>query len=158
MSVHLPLALTAIAAIVASTTPRAQAPAPFRTINITVSDPVDGKMSYSLSRITAKPGERLRIALSSVGTLPKLVMAHNWLLLRLGVDPKVFTDEAATARETDFIPPARKAQVIASSTLVGPGERDEVTFTAPKVAGKYHYVCSFPGHFAAGMAGELLVK
>ena len=153
--VHLTLALAAIAA---STTARAQKPAPERTINITVSDPVDGKMAYSLSRITAKPGERLRVVIASVGTLPKLVMAHNWLLLKLGVDPKGFTEDAATARETDFIPPTRKAQVIASSTLIGPGERDEVVFTVPKVAGKYAYVCSFPGHFAAGMTGELLVK
>ena len=149
----------AVAAFAASTAARAQQPAaPERTINISVSDPVDGKMSYSLSRITAKPGERLRIVFFSVGTLPKLVMAHNWLLLRLGIDPKGFADDAATARETDFIPPKRKAQVIASSMLIGPGERDEITFTVPKVAGKYNYICSFPGHFAAGMAGELLVK
>lgn len=140
-------------------TTHAQTPvAPARTISITVSDPVDGKMSYSLSRITAKPGERLRLVLFSTGTLPKLVMAHNWLLLKLGIDPKAFAEDAATARETDFIPPNRKAQVIASSQLIGPGERDEITFTAPKVAGKYNYICTFPGHFAAGMAGELLVK
>ena len=149
----------ATAALVAAVTAHAQTPgAPARTINISVSDPVDGKMSYSLSRITAKPGERLRIVFFSLGTLPKLVMAHNWLLLRLGIDPKGFADDAAMARETDFIPPKRKAQVIASSILIGPGERDEVSFTVPKVAGKYNYICTFPGHFAAGMAGELLVK
>jgi azurin len=153
--VHLTLALAAIAA---STTARAQKPAPERTINLTVTDPVDGKMSYSLSRLTAKPGERLRVVLFSTGTLPKLVMAHNWLLLKLGVDPKGFSDDAATARETDYIPPTRKAQVIASSTLIGPGERAEIVFTVPKVAGKYNYICTFPGHFAAGMAGELFVK
>ena len=154
--VHLALTLVAVAVAV---TARAQtSAAPARTINLTVSDPVDGKMSYSLSRITAKPGERLRILFFSTGTLPKLVMAHNWLLLRLGVDPKGFADDAAMARETDFIPPKRKAQVIASSTLIGPGERDEIIFDAPKVAGKYNYICTFPGHFAAGMAGELLVK
>jgi azurin len=153
--VHLILTLGAVAVC---TTAQAQKPAPERTINISVSDPVDGKMSYSLSRITAKPGERLRVVLVSLGTLPKLVMAHNWLLLRLGVDPKGFADEAAMARDTDFIPPKRKAQVLASSVLIGPGERAEITFTAPKVAGKYPYICTFPGHFAAGMAGDLFVK
>jgi azurin len=154
--VHLTLVTAAVAAAIAV---RAQTSgASHRTINISVSDPVDGKMSYSLSRITARPGERLRIVFVSLGTLPKLVMAHNWLLLRLGVDPKGFSDDAATARETDFIPPQRKAQVIASSLLIGPGERDEITFTVPKVAGKYNYICTFPGHFAAGMAGELVVK
>ena len=33
-----------------------------------------------------------------------------------------------------------------------------MTFTVPKVAGKYPYLCSFAGHFAAGMSGVLLVK
>ena len=158
LRVIFPLTL-ALAGITVATTAGAQKPeAPARTINITVTDPVEGKMSYSLSRITAKPGERLRVVLFSTGALPKMVMAHNWLLLGLGVDPKGFTDDAALARETDYIPPKRKTQVIAASGLVGPGERAEVTFAAPKVAGKYAYVCTFPGHFAAGMAGELLVK
>jgi len=129
-----------------------------RTINLTVSDPVDGKMTYSLSQIPAKPGERLRIVLTSTGTLPKLVMGHNFVLLKAGVDPKAFSEEAMSARDTDFIPASRKAQIVAHTLLVGPGERDEVTFTVPKVAGKYAYLCSFAGHFAAGMSGTLLVK
>jgi len=153
------LLLLAITAVGVSTTAGAQTPAaPARTVNLTVGDPVDGKMSYSLSQITAKPGERLRVILMSIGTLPKVVMAHNWVLLRIGVDPKGFTDEAAFARDTDFMPPKRKGDVIASTSLVGPGERDEVTFTVPKVAGKYPYVCTFAGHFAGGMTGELIVK
>ena len=129
-----------------------------RTINITVSDPVDGKMTYSVSQIVAKPGERLRIVLTSTGTLPKLVMGHNLVVLKAGVDPKAFSEEAMSARETDFIPASRKAQIVAHTLLIGPGERDEVTFTVPKVAGKYPYLCSFAGHFAAGMSGVLLVK
>lgn len=154
--VHLALAA---AAGTAAVTASAQTPAvPERTINISVSDPVDGKMTYSLSRITAKPAERLRIMFVSIGTLPKMVMGHNWVLLRLGVDPQRFVSDAVAARETDFIPPKRKNEVIAASLLIGPGERDEISFTAPKVAGTYPYICSFPGHFAAGMAGELLVK
>lgn len=129
-----------------------------RTITLTVSDPIEGKMSYTPSQITAKPGERLRINLVSSATMPKLVMGHNFVLLKLGVDPKGFTDEAASARDMDFIPPKRKADIIAYTGLVGPGEREQVTFTVPKVAGKYPFVCSFAGHFAAGMSGALLVK
>lgn len=129
-----------------------------RTVNVTVSDPVDGKMSFAPSQITAKPGERLRINFVSLTTMPKLVMGHNWVLLKLAADPKAFTDEAATARDSDFIPPARKGDIIVHSAILGPGERDEITFTAPKVPGKYPYVCSFAGHFAAGMSGALLVK
>jgi azurin len=47
--------------------------------------------------------------------------------------------------------------VIAHTGLVGPGETVEVTFKAP-AAGTYTFLCSFPGHFAAGMKGTLVVK
>jgi len=129
-----------------------------RTVSLTVGDPINGKMSYSISEIVAKPGERLRVSLVSVGQMPKAVMGHNWVLLKLGVDPKAFTDDAAFARETDFIPPKRKAQILVHTELIGPGERVEVTLTAPKAPGQYPYVCTFPNHFAAGMAGVLVVK
>ena len=36
--------------------------------------------------------------------------------------------------------------------------RDAVTFTVPKTPGTYTYLCSFAGHYAAGMWGQLIVK
>jgi azurin len=136
----------------------AGAAAPARTITITVTDPVGPKMSFSARQIVAKPGERLRIEIVSTGKLPKIAMAHNWVLLALGSDAKKFADAAAAARATDYIPMALKSQVVAHTGLVGPGEKSEVTFTVPKAPGAYPYVCSFAGHFGAGMAGNLLVK
>ena len=132
--------------------------APARKVTITVSDPVGEKMTYSLSTITAKPGEKLKVVLYSMAKTPKIVMAHNWVLLKAGSNPKAFADTAANARDTDFIPPSLKTQIIASIGLVGPGETLEMTFTAPKVPGTYPYLCTFAGHFAAGMSGNLIVK
>ena len=152
------LVLAALGGQTIAGSPQAPAASAARTINITVSDPVDGKMTYSVSQILAKPGERLRIVLTSTGSLPKLVMGHNFVLLKAGVDPKAFSEEAMSARDTDFIPASRKAQIVAHTLLIGPGERDEVTFTVPKVAGKYPYLCTFAGHFAAGMSGAMVVK
>ena len=80
------------------------------------------------------------------------------VVLVLGGDFQPAVEDAASARDTDFIPAARKAEIVAYTSIVGPGERDEVTFTVPKVAGKYSYLCSFAGHFAAGMTGIMLVK
>jgi azurin len=151
-------AIATLAATVDLGAQQRAAQAPVRTITITVSDPVGDKMEYSVKQIVAKPGERLRIRLVSVAQTPKIVMAHNWVLLKLGTDPKAFTDAAANARATDFIPPALKHQILAEMPLAGPGERFEMTFTVPKVPGKYFYVCTFAGHYAAGMWGVLIVK
>ena len=131
---------------------------PPRTVTITVNDPVGEKMNYSLSQIVAKPGERLKVRILSIAQTPKIVMAHNWILLKLGSNAKAFADAAANHRDKEFIPPALAGQILAQLPLAGPWEKFEVTFTAPKVPGTYPYLCTFAGHYAAGMAGNLIVK
>jgi azurin len=138
----------------AAKTPAAAAAKAGRTVELTGKD----DMKFSLATITAKPGESLHIVLKNVGTVPKIAMAHNFVALAGGADVNAFVQAGMMARETDFIPPAMKAQVLGSTKLAGPGETVEVTFKAPAKAGTYTYLCSFPGHFAAGMKGELVVK
>jgi azurin len=147
----------AAAAQAKQTAPPAKSAAP-RVVTLTVTDPVGEKMSYSQKQILAKPGEKLKVRLVSMAQTPKIVMAHNFVLLKAGTDIKKFTDAAANARATDFIPPAFKSSIIANAPMVGPGESMEIVFEAPKVPGKYTYLCSFAGHYAAGMWGELIVK
>lgn len=129
-----------------------------RTVTLTVTDPVGEKMSYSLKQIVAKPGEKLKVRIVSMAQTPKVVMAHNFMLLKEGTNVKAFTDAAANARATDYVPPAFKAAIVAQTGMVGPGESMEVTFTAPTKPGKYVFLCSFAGHWAAGMTGDLIVK
>lgn len=125
-----------------------------RTIELTGGD----NMKYNLEKITAKRGETLHIVLKSVGTIPKVAMAHNVVVLKLGTDAAAFAKAGAMARATDFVAPEMKAQVIAATALAGPGETVDVTFTVPAKPGVYPFMCTFPGHFAAGMKGELTVQ
>ena len=125
-----------------------------RTIDIVGTD----QMKYDLTEIPAKRGEQLRIRLTSKGTMPKIAMAHNWVLRKLGTSQVKFITAGAQSRQTDFIPEEMKGQVIAKTALAGAGETVEVTFKAPGAAGKYPYVCTFPGHFQAGMRGTLNVN
>jgi azurin len=90
--------------------------------------------------------------------MPKVAMAHNFVLLKAGVNAQDVANAAMTARETDFIPESMKDKVIAHTGLAGGGESTEVTFKAPAKPGTYAYLCTFPGHFAVGMKGELVVK
>jgi azurin len=125
-----------------------------RTIEITAND----TMKYNVSSIAAKPGEQVRVKLTSSGTMPKIAMAHNFILLKKTADVAAFANAAINARATDFIPPAMKDQVLASTGLAGNGESVEVTFKAPTAPGQYPFLCTFPGHFAVGMKGVLVVK
>ena len=115
-------------------------------------------MKFNVKTISAKRGEQLRVRLTSKGTMPKIAMAHNFVLLKPGTSQLKFVEAAAQARATDFIPPDMKGQVLAATALAGPGETVEVTFKVPAAAGTYPFVCAFPGHFAAGMVGTLVVK
>jgi azurin len=132
------------------------APAPSagpRVVEITGND----QMKFSLATIEAKAGEEIKLVLTNAGTLPKEAMGHNWVLLQANVDAMAFAMAAASARDTDYIPAGMKDKVIAHTAILGPRKSDEVTFKAP-AAGEYVYLCSFPGHFAVGMKGKLIVK
>jgi azurin len=127
---------------------------PVRTIDIVATD----DMKYSLTSITAEPGEEIRIRLQAKGVIPKVAMAHNVVVVELDTDIEMLLKEGAPYRETEFIPPSMANKVIAKTSLAGPGERVQVTFTVPKTPGDYPFLCTFAGHYQAGMKGTLIVK
>ena len=58
------------------------------------------KKAHVQTTINAKPGETLHVVLKSTGTVPKIAMAHNFVLLKLGTDIDAFLKSAMNARET----------------------------------------------------------
>lgn len=145
--------LTLAAAALLATPVAAQKAAP-RTVVLTAND----QMKYSKTEITAKPGEVIKLRLLAVGEAPPIAMRHNFVLLKIGTDQLGFADEAAKAVGTDYIPAGLKSQILAHTNLVANGQSTEITFTVPAKAGNYPFMCTFPGHFAAGMRGKLIVK
>lgn len=125
-----------------------------RTIKITGND----AMQYSVTRIEAKPGEQLQVTLVATGKMAKAEMAHNFVLLAAGTKVDSFVLAATTARATDYIPARKADQILAHTRMAGAGETVSVTFAAPTEPGEYVYLCTFPGHYTAGMKGVLVVK
>jgi azurin len=152
--VPVPSAAQATSTSTSTSTAKKTAAGTARTVEITGSE----TMKFDVTEITAKPGEKLRVVLKSIGSMPKIAMAHNFVLLKAGASAMEVSNAAFNARDTDFIPAAMKDKILAFTKLAGGGETVEVTFTAPSKAGKYDYLCTFPGHFAAGMKGVLTVK
>src|SRR5262245_27450230 len=109
------------------------AAAPPRTLEITGGD----EMKYNVAVLRAKAGESVRLRLVSKGTLPKVAMAHNVVVLKLGTDPAKFIAAGAANRDTDFIAPAMASAVVAKTAFAGPGETVEVVFTVPAKPGRY---------------------
>ena len=132
----------------------AKAPDPVQVVDIVATD----DMKYSVTTITAKRGSTLKIRLASKGVLPKIAMAHNVVVLKLGTDILKLLADGAPHRATDFIPPAMNDAVIAKTAFAGPGETVQVSFTVPSKPGRYPFICTFAGHYQAGMKGILIVK
>lgn len=133
--------------------PAAREDIPVQQLEITGND----KMKFNVTELKAKPLQRVELTFKNVGSMPKQSMGHNWVLLKSGTDPKAFVEAGFTAASDNYIAPNRKKEVLASTNILGPGESETITFTAPQKPGSYDYICTFPGHLAAGMAGVLRI-
>ena len=115
-------------------------------------------MQFDKREFTVKSGEKVEIEFKNIGKLPKIAMGHNLVILKKGISSLKFGQKAMAmgANATNPLPEGSMGDVIAATKLLGPGETETITFTAPE-AGDYQFVCSFPGHFAA-MRRIMVVK
>jgi putative membrane-bound dehydrogenase-like protein len=125
---------------------------PVKEVQISV---VKGQMKFSLPEFTVKPGQRVRLTLSNPDE-----MQHNLLILRTGTLEAVGALADAMARtpdaaERNYVPPT--PDVMQSTRLIDPGETYTLEFVAPRQAGDYPYVCTFPGHWRV-MQGTMKVE
>ncbi len=119
---------------------------------------VNGEIYYLLEGINTKAGEELTVTLTTISNFEAAAMSHNWLLLKQKADPLAFATASLQAKANDYVSPEKMNLVITETGLIAPSESVTITFTTPQQAGDYEYICTFPGHFAAGMRGTLHVK
>lgn len=121
---------------------------------------IDGRndMRFSKEHIKVEPGEKVTIKLTNHSRLPASAMSHNLVLLKQDVDAEKFDQAAQKAPDNDYIPEDMEDDILAHTRMIGGGHSDEITFTAPKKNGDYEYICTFPGHFQAGMTGKMTVE
>lgn len=142
------------AAKAASTRPAPDPNLPELKVTITGND----QMKFNITAISAKPGQKITLTLKNVGTMPKMSMGHNFVLLPNELAPLKFLEASQTHMGNDYVAPELEDKIIAHTKLLGPGESDTITFAAPRTPGAYDYLCSFPGHYSIGMKGVLTVE
>ena len=115
-------------------------------------------MQFDKREFSVKSGEKVELEFKNIGKLPKIAMGHNLVILKKGVSSLKFGQKVMSlgASATNALPEGSMEDVIAVTKLLGPGENETLTFTAPG-PGDYQFVCSFPGHFAM-MRGIMMVK
>jgi azurin len=123
-------------------------------IEITGND----QMQYNVKAFEVKEGQKVVLSFKHIGQLPAVAMGHNVVILKPGTAVPAFATKCAPAKDTDYIPQdvESKKEIVTYTKMLGGGESDEITFTAP-APGDYPFICSFPGHFAI-MQGVMTVK
>ena len=112
------------------------------------------QMQFDKKVLSASPGQKVTLTLNHTGRGNKMIMGHNFVLLKSGVDVDDFAQRAVEANENEYIPEGN--EMIAYTELIGGGETTNITFEAPST-GIYTFICTFPAHYQL-MRGQLIVK
>ena len=110
-------------------------------------------LKFNTGTLTVQPGAEVVLTFSNVSTINQ----HNWVLVRAEDKSGVVTDGTVAGPANDWIKPD-DPRVIAHTKLLDAGETGDVRFTAPEPGTAYQFVCTFPGHDAAGMFGDFQVS
>jgi uncharacterized cupredoxin-like copper-binding protein len=103
-------------------------------------------LKFDPAALTAKANTATTVNVKNAGALQ-----HNWVVVKPEDADKV--DQAAAAKTGDA---TGIAGVLSGGTLINAGASESVTVNLP--AGTYTYLCTFPGHYQAGMKGTLTVN
>lgn len=110
-----------------------------RTITIEAND----QMRFVPDRIEVARGETVRLVVRNTGKLPhELVMGQ----------PKELADHAEQMKKFPHMEHDEPHQV-----SVRPGQEREIVWRFTR-AGTVHFACLHPGHFDAGMKGQVVVR
>ncbi|MEZ6129958.1 MAG: PA14 domain-containing protein [Planctomycetaceae bacterium] len=106
---------------------------------------VPARMIYDKERIVVQAGKPVEFRFSNIDHMP-----HNFAIVQPGFMAEIGELAEATARDADakdrhYVPASDK--VLLASRLLEPGQKQDISYTAPETPGVYPYVCTYPGHW-----------
>jgi azurin len=125
------------------------------SIDLKVSDGMKFDQRTATVSSTCKT---ITINLDHVGKLPAATMGHNVVITSSNVFQAVAQAGATAGLAGNYVPP-NDPRVIASTKIIGGGEKTSTSFAGSqlKAGGAYTFFCSAPGHWTL-MRGQLVVK
>jgi plastocyanin len=121
-----------------------------------MSKPNLSEYKEAFGEIPAKPNQPIRIEFDNPDATPhNFVLVQPGCLEEVGLAANEMAKDPEAAKSGQFIPKSKK--IIVHSKMLKQGGKETLRFKAPSKAGRYPYLCSFPGHWAI-MKGVLVVK
>ncbi len=112
------------------------------------------RMIYDKEIIVVQAGKPVEFRLSNTDNMP-----HNFTIVQPGSMEEIGLLAESMARDADakdrnYVPKSNK--ILVASRLLGPGEKQALSYDVPQQPGIYPYVCTYPGHWRR-MYGALYV-
>lgn len=115
--------------------------------DITVEATDSMKFNTASIDVPASCGE-VTLTLKHVGSLPRNVMGHNWVLTKVADATAVQNGSMAAGLANEYVP-VGSDKVLAATKVIGGGQSDTITFNVAGLKGQaLTFFCSFPGHWA----------
>lgn len=111
------------------------------------------EMRYDKDKVTVPAGSKVKLKLVNKGE--NAAMMHNVVIAKKGSGQTVATNGIKAGKDNEYVP-QNSDNVIAATTMSGPGETVELTFEAPE-KGTYTFLCTYPGHYPK-MKGSFIVQ
>lgn len=113
------------------------------------------QMIYDKLSFEVEAGKPVAIILENTDIMP-----HNLVIVQPGSVEEIAMKAQTLPPVPDkngrlYIPESDK--ILAATKMLEPGQREKLTWTAPKQPGKIPFLCTFPGHWVR-MKGEIVVK
>lgn len=127
--------------------------------NCTIALKADDAMKFDKAEVVVSAScPEITIELEHTGKLPVTAMGHNVVISPSDTWQAAAQDGMKAGAAANYLAPG-DARVIASTKLVGGGEKTSASFPGSKLTagGAYTFYCSFPGHWAL-MKGTLKVE
>ena len=115
--------------------------------DITVEATDSMKFNTASIDVPASCGD-VTLTLKHVGSLPRNVMGHNWVLTKVADATAVQNGSMAAGLANEYVP-VGSDKVLAATKVIGGGQSDTITFNVAGLKGQaLNFFCSFPGHWA----------
>jgi len=116
---------------------------PARVVEVTMLDTDDGKMAFVPSTLTVGAGEQIRFQIHNSGRT-----AHEFMLdsLQHNAHHKLAMEKNPEMQHND-----------PNGKTLDPGQSAEILWRFSK-SGTFEFACLIPGHYEAGMHGNIAVK
>ena len=113
------------------------------------------QLAFDTSTLRAQGNSSIKLTLKNNSTN----FEHNWVLVSGDTDiaDQVYQAALAAGDNRDFLPD-EMSTVLTHTEMVAAGQQETIVFTAPAAPGSYTFLCTFPGHYLAGMKGTLIVS